>query len=107
MTDKTDKGTKTETEEIGWPAHEAAILMLKVAPLENVMALATMYGKRKVIVPPKEIPALIDAFMVAKAKSANSIDRAISNLGEQYSEAVEKEKAAEKEEKKQVKKKEA
>ena len=87
-------GTKVEIEEIRTPAHETARSMLWDDPWSYVIALATMY-KRRTIVPPKKIPALIKAFEWAKGKFIEHVDEAIAVLKEQQKEAKEKEKKTE------------
>lgn len=93
---KTDEGTEVEMSKMWQPAHETARSMLWDDPWGYVIALATMYGGRHTVVPPKEIPGMIKAFRWAKKKMIEHIDQAIAVLEEQQEEATQKKQEKEK-----------
>lgn len=89
---KMDEGTGVVVSETWRPAHEVAKSMLWDNPWSYVVTLATMYGERHAIVPPKEIPDVIRAFKWAKNKMIEDIDHTVAVLEEQQEEAKKKEK---------------
>ena len=87
---ETDEGTEVAMSNTWRPDHEVAKSMLWDNPYNYVIALATMYGERHTIVPPKEIPDMIRAFRWAKNKVMEDIDHTITILEEQLREAIQK-----------------
>jgi len=78
-------------ERTGRSAHEVARWMLEADPWGYVVALATMYGSQKTMMPHKEIPVLVRAFKMAKKKMIEHIDEAIVALERQAKESKKKE----------------